>query len=246
MDLIEQINRTAFLGPEFLTWLWYRTETSGEIFQVDGQAQPFEVWFDDRLVVGSTRVNAQENFFKGGHPSSSLEARTALRLGKLATQARLRIIRDSLEWGFVFNATELSTSGVKLPPVLAKETDEKLYERMYLVEQLDVMVKGLFGQFVKLRLSDDWNTKYLSDIQTWVGKQTTPAPATRPMTRRPATPVRESDESIEVESTASESADIAKAVEDSKAESHPTSTSDADESIDRNEDLPPWEDPIGD
>ncbi|MEE2789146.1 MAG: hypothetical protein VX589_17555 [Myxococcota bacterium] len=226
MDLLEQINRTAFLGAEFLTWLWYRTEASGELFHVPDQDVPFEIWFDDRLVVGSTRVNAQENFFKGGHPSSSLEARTALRLGKLATQARLRLVRDNLEWSFVMNATELNCTGVKLPPVLAKEAEEKLYERMYLIEQLDQMVKGLFGLFLRQRISGDWMSQSLPDIQGWVGQterestasRTVPTPAPA-MTNPPAGETNDG--------------------------SGNTASSTPAPDMPRNEDVPPWEDPIG-
>ena len=230
MDLLEQINRTAFLGAEFLTWLWYRTEASGARFHIPDQEVPFEVWFDDRLVVGSTRVNAQENFFKGGHPSSSLEARTALRLGKLATQARLRIVRDNLEWSFVMNAAELSCTGVKLPPVIAKETEEKLYERMYLIEQLDLMVKGLFGLFLRQRISGDWMSDALPQIQGWVAqsdRSQTPASSVR---SRSTVEVKAASDNGTIEPTAPEAAVVS-----------PKPDSEAP----RNEELPPWEDPIG-
>ena len=140
MDLLTRMNRVAFLGPEFLSWLWYRTENQGPEFSVEGVEGALEIWFDDRLIVGSTLVNAQENHFQGGHPTTSLEARSALRLGKLATEARLRIVHGSREWSFILKGADLSLNGVKIPSVLSKDDEERLYERLYLLEELDRMV----------------------------------------------------------------------------------------------------------
>jgi len=169
MDLLTRMNRVAFLGPEFLSWLWYRTETKGPEFSVSGIEGAIEIWFDDRLIVGSTLVNAQENHFKGGHPTTSLEARSALRLGKLATEARIRIVHGSREWSFVLKGADLSLNGVKIPSVLSKDDEERLYERLYLLEELDRMVFGIFGQFLKLRGSEDWVQNELPAIRRWVG-----------------------------------------------------------------------------
>ncbi len=174
MDLLSKMNQVAFLGPEFLTWLWFRTETGGESFSLEGMDEPMEVWFDDRLVVGSTLVNAQENHFKGGHPPTSLEARSALRLGKLATQARIRFVVGSREWSFILKASELTCGGVRIPAVLSKDDDERFYERMYLLEELDTMLTGLFGQFLKLRASERWTQHELPTVQEWVAKVQVP------------------------------------------------------------------------
>lgn len=175
MDLLDQMHRTAFLGAEFLTWLWYRSELQEGVFTLNEKlmgaedAPPsFEVWFDDKLIVGSHLVDAQENHFKGGHPTSSLEARTALRLGKLATEAKLRIVRGTQEWTLSFKAANFSLGGVKVPAVLAKEDDEKFYERMFLLEQLDQMMLGLYGQFLAIRLGESWEKEELPQIRTWI------------------------------------------------------------------------------
>ncbi len=168
MDLLDKMHRVAFLGPEFLTWLWFRSETGSGEFALDPEFGDFEVWFEDKLVVGSATVNAQENLFKGGHPAGSLEARTALRLGKFATDAKLRIVRGAQEWTFGLKANDLVPSGIKLPGVLSKEDDEIFYERMFLLEALDTMLKGLFGLFLKVRVSPQWAADELPTIQRWI------------------------------------------------------------------------------
>ena len=174
MDLLSRINRVAFVGPEFLTWLWFHTESVGERFQLPSLEAPFDVWFDDRLVVGSTTVNAQENHFRGGHPPTSLEARSALRLGKLATEARLRFVQGSREWSTVIKGSDLSYSGVKIPTTLSKDDDERFYERMYLLEELETMITGLFGHFVKIRVSPQWNEDTLPKIREWIASVAPP------------------------------------------------------------------------
>jgi hypothetical protein len=170
MDLLDQMHRTAFLGPEFLTWLWYRSTVQDGEFKLDGDAEfgPFELWFEDKLAVGSPAINAQENLFKGGQPADSLEARTALRLGKLANEAKLRIVRGAQEWAFSLKASGLGIASARIPAVLAKEDDDRFYERMFLLEQLDRMIKGLYGQFLKLRLSKAWEADELPAIQRWI------------------------------------------------------------------------------
>lgn len=186
MDILEQINQTAFLSAEFLTWLWFRSEYSEGIFDIDPEFGPFEVWFEDKLTVGSAAINAQENLFKGGHPSTSLEARTALRLGKLAHHAKLRIVKGAQEWSFALKAPEMVIAGVKLPAVLSREEDDRFYERMYLLEQLDGMIKGLFTIFLKLRLSPQWEAKELLAIRAWVaGDEEPPEPAKLPQAQLP-------------------------------------------------------------
>ena len=168
MDLLDQLHRTGFLGVEFLTWLWFETERTHGEFALDEEFGEFELYFDDKLVVGSTNVDAQENFFKGGHPTSSLEARTALRLGKMAHDAKLRIVRGTQEWVFSLRGHDMAISGVKIPAVLSKEDDDRFYERMFLLEQLDQMIKGLFEQFLVKRLDATWKTEMLPALQTWI------------------------------------------------------------------------------
>lgn len=168
MDLLDQMHRTAFLGAEFLTWLWFRSEKQEGVFALDPEFGDFEVWFEDKLVVGAPAIDAQENHFKGGHPTTSLEARTALKLGKMARDAKLRVVRGNQEWVFTFKAETLSAGGIKIPAVLTREDDEKFYERMELLEQLDQMIKGLFAQFLLLRLSPEWDKDELPAIQAWV------------------------------------------------------------------------------
>ena len=191
MDLIEKINRTAFLGSEFLTYLWFMSETSGEGYLLDPDEERFEVVFDDRLTVGGAQVNAQENLFRGGHPTSSLEAHAALRLGKLATEARVRVLRGAQEWAFILKSADLSISALQVPSVLSKKDDDRFYERMYLVEELEKMLNFLYREFLEVRLSTAWSEELLPAIRTWVGNASAPSESdVRPAAEVAAPPVQ--------------------------------------------------------
>ena len=174
MDLIDLINRTSFIGPEFLTWLWYRSELQQGVFDAGGEIGPFELFFDDKLTIASPAVNAQENHFKGGHPATSAEARLALKLGKLASEARLKVQRASQEWSFSLKADRLEPSSVRIPAVLSREDDEVLNERMVLLEQLDAMLKALLRQFLVLRTSPEWESTELPAVRAWVALEHAP------------------------------------------------------------------------
>lgn len=168
MDLLDQMQRTAFLGTEFLTWLWWKSEKNdGEFLIESAEFGAIEVRFDDRLVVGSALVDAQQNHFKGGQPATSLEARTALKLGKQAGEAKLRVVLGTQEWSFVFKALPFQVASVKLPAVLAKEDDARFTERMFLLEQLDRLVRALYHQFLTVRLTDTWEGE-VAQIRSWV------------------------------------------------------------------------------
>lgn len=170
MDLIEKINRTAFLGSEFLTYLWYMSETTDSHYKIDDESDPFDIYFDDRLTVGGAQVNAQENLFRGGHPTSSLEAHAALRLGKLATEARVRLVRGAQEWAFVLKSADLAISALQVPAVLSKNDEDRFYERMYLAEELEKMLNHIYRNFLEAKLSDKWTSELLPEIKAWVGK----------------------------------------------------------------------------
>ena len=103
----------------------------------------------------------------------------------------------------------MSYTGVKIPAALAKDDDERFYERMYLLEELETMVTGLFGHFVKIRVSPQWNDETLPKIREWIASIAPP----------------KSDDAGDLASASP------------RVAIDPTATP-------RNEDVPPWEDPM--
>ena len=169
MDLFDLVESKRFLGAEFLTWLWYRSELDEGIFSFNSGA--VELYFDDQLTVEGFLTESEENRFKGGAPAFSPEARLSLRQGKRASEAKLKIIKDAREWTVTFKAETFMMSGIRIPAVLGQAEDDKFYERMYLIEEIESIFDDLFRSFLVIRLSEDWEEE-LTDIRSWIQRDT--------------------------------------------------------------------------
>lgn len=174
-DLLDRINACRASAAEFLLWLWWRSERDEGHFVV--RDTPLEVSLDDRMVLTNSAVNAQTDTFTGGHPPTSAEAREALRTGKMPTQAKVNLVRDSQTWAFTIKAPDLALSGVKIPSVLSREDDDLLAERMILLTMLADFIDGLLAMFVVERTATGWPETHAA-IREWA--------ATDPVAPRPS------------------------------------------------------------
>lgn len=165
MDLVDKIERSRFLGRELLVWLWFESERRQGVLPLPGD-DACELWLEEQLTLVADMEKA-ETKLKAGAPSTTPEAKEALRQGKLPTKAKMRITRGPQSWSFVFDADTLSVSGVKVPAMITEETDEKFYERMQLVEELEAMLGGLYERFLELRTSETWERE-AGAIRAWV------------------------------------------------------------------------------
>ena len=95
MALLENIERTAFLGEEFLTWLWFRSETGPRI-KLAGLGQ-ISVEMGQPLVLrGSEDQDAVQVSIRGERASVSHEARAALRQNKKLYKCKVTIKKAQL------------------------------------------------------------------------------------------------------------------------------------------------------
>ncbi len=167
MDLIDLINSRAFLGSEYLMWLWYKAECFDGLFDVPNHDR-IELAFDDRLTLEAYLAETERNMFRGGAPAYSPEAKTALREGKRVQSAKIRIVKEGREWTFKIKAESLDLTSVKIPSLLSKEEEEQFYERMYLVEELEEILEALYSEFLSIRLSTAWHEVMIPAIRDWV------------------------------------------------------------------------------
>ena len=167
MDLLDAVESCRFLGREFLVFVWFESEVlEGQFETSDGDR--FVLWLENQLVLESESAEQEVTRMRGASPSMTSEAHEALRRGKLPVQARVRVERGQQVYGFVLNAKTLGVSGAQLPALLKEERDERFFERMYLIEELEKMVDAIFERFVTLRIAPVWDTKLLPMIQRWV------------------------------------------------------------------------------
>jgi hypothetical protein len=164
MDLVDLIEKRRFVGREFLVFLWFESELGGGLIPVSGFGS-CELRLEGFITLSEGKEQAR---LKGAAPSADPEAHQALRQGKLPAQARLRLAVGELEYAFAFNADTLGVSSVKIPGVVKDEADERFYERMYLVEELESLMAALYAKFIAVRLSSAWDTQVLPAIRAWV------------------------------------------------------------------------------
>jgi hypothetical protein len=167
VDLVSRIANTRFLGREFLTWLWYRSELQEGLFRL-GEDRTIEVWFDARLTLEALGDIKEQNVIKSESPTETEEARASLQTGKQVKEARLRVVYDQKQWTATIKADDLSLHGLKLPAVLSREEDDQVYERFDLLEEIEDLMDDLFGVFRTIRLDDDAWRPEVAAIRDWV------------------------------------------------------------------------------
>src|SRR5690625_88117 len=166
MDLADEVARKRFLGTEFLLWLWYRVETENNIFNVEDKQ--FELNFDDQLMLEVQLAAAEQTSLKGGSPAHAPEAYKAIQHGKRIARARMRMAQAEREWGFMFNADSIAMSGIKIPAVLRDAEDDKIDERLYLIDEIDKVWPSIYRQLLALRLSEAWG-KEVEVVRAYIG-----------------------------------------------------------------------------
>ena len=59
MDFLDILREKAFLGREFLTWLWFKSEQTGGPIELPG-GKVIEVVFHDRMTLDLTDVDTPQ------------------------------------------------------------------------------------------------------------------------------------------------------------------------------------------
>lgn len=162
----------AHLGAEFLTWLWWTSETTGGRFELPQPVGTIDVWVDDRLAFrqpSDTKITA---VMTGENPAHALEARAALAGGKVLQDLRLGIRRDDREFFATLKGPGLDVGGLKLPQVLSDSQDEVVFDRMFLYEEFHMIISGLFRAFSDVRGTGAWRSEVVPAVRTWlVGRE---------------------------------------------------------------------------
>lgn len=174
MDLVDIIAEKRFLGQEFLTWLWFKSEERGGTVDLPGIGD-IAVAFEKHMLLEYGEGEAHEKIICQGLQAELNEARTGLRMGKKLEQARIVLGRGEYEWTLTVKASIFDFKSVKAPKTMAssEESDDpaavegKLLEKIGLYEQCLQLVDELFRLYLNLRLSSGWETE-LSKLRAWI------------------------------------------------------------------------------
>ena len=176
MDLVDIISEKRFLGQEFLTWLWYKSEERGGTIFLPG-AGDIQVVFEKHMLLESGAGESLEKLICKGLQSELREARTGLRMGKKLEQARIYLAKGDYEWRLTLGATLFEFRNVSLPRTLSPNEEAadpmareaKVLERIGMSEEAMHTVDELFRMFLKARISGDWQHE-LAALRQWIAK----------------------------------------------------------------------------
>jgi hypothetical protein len=165
MGAIELIQQKAFLGREFLTWLWFRSETDPVIDLSGGRAVEIEIL--GPLLLEANFGDARSSGLKGESAGLSAEAGTALREGKKLRRARIKFNVEGVEWIASLDGETLAVTGLAVPNSGKLPFSESLRLRTEFMLDFDSLLTELMNLFLGRRLDEkDW-TKELKKIHAW-------------------------------------------------------------------------------
>jgi hypothetical protein len=167
MSLVEMIQQKSFLGSEFATYLWYRSEGRERAMDL-GDGRKCEVVFEKDLVLTSEWGETLAGTFRGDAPTLSPEAAAALAAGKKVKRARMTFAVGEATYGLVLNAESFDWSGLKLEAPPSISFDEAVPLRLAALDQFHDVFERLYGAFLDLRLDTERWAKELKAIRKWV------------------------------------------------------------------------------
>ena len=151
-------NGDAYLGEEFLTWLWFRIETDGGQFEVG--RQQLDVILDDFIAFAPHETDETEQLLRKGLPTRTVEARAALQSGRRLRRAKLLVARGEDEWSLVVDGPTMGLCAIKTPADSedASSRTDRNAERIERFLDIHEMVYGLYELFLRDRLRPDYLT----------------------------------------------------------------------------------------
>ena len=173
MDLVDLIAEKRFLGQEFLTWLWWKSEERGGVVALPAEGD-IVVVFEKHMLLEYGEGDSNEKLICRGLQTELQEARTGLVMGKKLEQARIQLVYNDYEWNFTLAAALMEFRNVKLPKTAGpdnvndpEEREGLVLERIFLFEELIRIVLSLYRVFLKQRVSDKWREE-LVKVREWV------------------------------------------------------------------------------
>jgi hypothetical protein len=170
MDQNEILAGKQFLGQEFLTWLWYSSETEQTIILQDGREAT--IMMGDVMVLGPAMGADGTRITVKGREFSLAEAREGLRRGKLLESLRFGLAMEEGDYWLTLKAADLGFTSVKLPPISSggdepMEQDAIMLERVHLLGLLMGAVEELFGRYLQGRLAAESGGELWSAVRDW-------------------------------------------------------------------------------
>lgn len=171
LDISVAYNRYIFVGQEFLTWLWFLSETNPDFLSsIHREITDFRI--GNRIVLenryGDDRI---ETLTIKGDTAGLEEGKVALLKGAIVTEMQIILISGEYEWKFLIKGENTGLFNLKTPDASGVQNKEELegavIEKIFLIQKCHEMMDEVFTVFLKKRISDEWKTD-IKKINEWV------------------------------------------------------------------------------
>lgn len=158
------------LGQDFLTWLWFFSESRGG--EIEVARERWAVGIEGPLLFVLEGEGAHEILLRKGSPLVSAEAKVALLNGKKLRAARLILARGETQWSVTLDADTFAFRGMKLPKEERLDPVSRFQERMLAVASFREAFFTLFDQFLAERSKEGLWRETRTAIHRWVSGRT--------------------------------------------------------------------------
>ncbi len=160
-----------FPGRDFLTWLWYKSESTNDGFKVDtGIPAYLTVEGPLTLIAVSEGKGAGETCLRKGLPTKSAEVKTALRIGKKLRKAKISLVKQE-PFTFSFDADKFAFSGLSLPEGESMDEAERFDDRMDKIFAFTKMIEAMFIEYATIMTNEVEAKKLEQEINDWIEKR---------------------------------------------------------------------------
>ena len=164
----------TFIGREFLTWLWFKSEERNGAIALS-KTEEVELHLLKRIALEAGEGEYSQGVVCSGLHAELKEGKEAIRQGKKVKEAVIKLHRDQNEWEFNFKADTFYFQSLKMPVVDWQETPEdpsaSLLERIYLIENAVRTIDQIYEFFLTIRFSPEWAGKEKPRLSKWLKKE---------------------------------------------------------------------------
>jgi hypothetical protein len=169
MDILDKIEKTEIIGKDFLAWLWFKSETQKGVFDL-GDDLHAEIIIDGKMTLETDEI--QDSVTCSCASPLMKEARFALMENKKITKAAIKLtINEEDEFFFRLDSRWMNFRLFKTPKVIQDLKDDPegfFYEKTGLVERAVAIMDSVFLNFIKIRVSPEWESSELPALIKWI------------------------------------------------------------------------------
>lgn len=174
LDISVAYNRYKYLGNEFLTWLWFIMEQERDRLQKTVK-DLVSLDIGNRIVLENRINDVVETITIKGDGAGLEEGILSLGKGAVVTEINISYKSGDHEWHFTLKGESMNISNLKIPETASPESEEDIegvvLEKAYLYEKATGLVNLLFKDFIKIRITNEWNKNVTPKMRKWIYSQ---------------------------------------------------------------------------